>query len=52
VEIEVDGGIDAATAPVAVAAGARVLVAGTSVFRHTQGVAAGIAALREAAWRG
>ena len=52
VEIEVDGGIDAATAPVAVAAGARVLVAGTSVFRHTKGVAAGITALREAACRG
>src|SRR5881409_3276863 len=31
--IEVDGGIDAATAPQAVAAGANVLVAGTAVFR-------------------
>jgi ribulose-phosphate 3-epimerase len=33
VDIEVDGGIDAATAPQAVAAGATVLVAGTAAFR-------------------
>ena len=32
VEIEVDGGIDIRTAPVVVAAGARILVAGTAVF--------------------
>jgi ribulose-phosphate 3-epimerase len=32
VEIEVDGGIDAATAPVVVAAGASILVAGSAVF--------------------
>ena len=32
VEIEVDGGIDARTAPLVVAAGATVLVAGNSVF--------------------
>jgi ribulose-phosphate 3-epimerase len=31
--IEVDGGIDAETAPQAVAAGANVLVAGTAAFR-------------------
>src|SRR4029079_1678201 len=31
--MEVDGGIDAATAPQAVAAGANVLVAGTAAFR-------------------
>jgi ribulose-phosphate 3-epimerase len=31
-EIEVDGGIDAATAPLVVAAGARILVAGSAVF--------------------
>jgi ribulose-phosphate 3-epimerase len=30
--IEVDGGIDAKTAPLAVAAGADVLVAGTAVY--------------------
>ena len=47
-EIEVDGGIDAATAPVVVAAGARALVAGSSVFKHEGGIAAGIMALRDA----
>ena len=44
--IEVDGGIDAVTAPLAIAAGANVLVAGTSVFRHPQGHAHAIASLR------
>jgi len=34
VDIEVDGGIDEATAPVAAAAGANVLVAGSAVFGH------------------
>ncbi len=48
VEIEVDGGIDADTAPDVIRAGARVLVAGTAVFKHPEGIAAGIAALREA----
>ena len=33
VDVEVDGGIDAATAPQTVAAGATVLVAGTAAFR-------------------
>jgi ribulose-phosphate 3-epimerase len=49
VEIEVDGGIDADTTPEVVAAGARVLVAGTAVFGHPGGAAGGIAALRAAA---
>ena len=48
VEIEVDGGIDAKTAPLAVKAGATVLVAGNSVFGHKQGIAAGIRAIRSA----
>jgi len=47
IEIEVDGGIDSRTAPLVVAAGATVLVAGNSVFGFHQGVAAGIKALRE-----
>ncbi len=47
-DVEVDGGIDAATAPLVAAAGASLLVAGTSVFGHPGGVAAGIAALRDA----
>ena len=48
-ELEVDGGIDATTAPLAVAAGANVLVAGTSVFGCSQGVESAIRRLREAA---
>jgi ribulose-phosphate 3-epimerase len=47
-DIEVDGGIDAETAPAVVAAGASLLVAGSSVFGYPGGVAAGIAALRDA----
>lgn len=47
--LEVDGGIDEETAPLAVAAGANVLVAGTSVFGHSQGVAAGMKRLETAA---
>jgi pentose-5-phosphate-3-epimerase len=35
-ELEVDGGIDEATAPTAVAAGANVLVAGTSILLLTR----------------
>jgi len=46
-DLEVDGGIDARTAPEAAAAGANVLVAGTSVFRHPQGAEAGLRALLE-----
>jgi len=47
-ELEVDGGIDQATAPRAVAAGANVLVAGTSVFGSDKDVAAAMEWLREA----
>ncbi len=47
VEIEVDGGIDAHSAPLVVKAGATVLVAGSSVYGHRQGVAAGIKAIRD-----
>jgi len=49
VEIEVDGGIDVATAPLVVHAGATVLVAGSAVYGHKPGVAAAIKALRDAA---
>jgi ribulose-phosphate 3-epimerase len=48
VEIEVDGGIDAKTAPLVARAGATVLVAGNAVFGHKLGVAAGIKAIRDA----
>src|SRR5438445_2605965 len=47
IEIEVDGGIDARTAPLVVAAGASVLVAGNSVYGYKGGVAAGIKAIRD-----
>jgi len=46
-ELEVDGGINAKTAPRVVAAGARVLVAGNAVFGGGQTVSAAIAALRK-----
>jgi ribulose-phosphate 3-epimerase len=48
IDIEVDGGIDVETAGRAVAAGANVLVAGSSVYGHRDGAAAGVRALREA----
>jgi ribulose-phosphate 3-epimerase len=44
----VDGGIDETTAPMAVAAGANVLVAGTSVFGADHSVAAAMESLRNA----
>ncbi len=47
-ELEVDGGIEPDTAPLVVEAGARVLVAGTAVFRHSEGAEAGVRALVEA----
>lgn len=49
VDVQVDGGIDEHTAPQVVAHGANVLVAGTSIFRSPDGIAARIAALRRAA---
>jgi ribulose-phosphate 3-epimerase len=49
IELEVDGGIDAETAPQAVQAGARVLVAGSAVFHAKEGVAAAMQRLRAAA---
>jgi ribulose-phosphate 3-epimerase len=46
--LEVDGGIDEATAPLAVEAGANVLVAGTSIFGTNKKVADAMEALRDA----
>ena len=46
IELEVDGGIDAETAPLAVEAGARVLVAGSSVFGVKEGIAVGMERLK------
>jgi len=47
-ELEVDGGIDEETAPMAVAPGANVLVAGTSVFGTGKDVLAAMESLRDA----
>jgi len=48
-ELEVDGGINPETAPLAVRAGARVLVAGEAIYGARIGVEAAIRALRESA---
>jgi ribulose-phosphate 3-epimerase len=48
VELAVDGGVDEHTAPICVAAGARFLVAGSSVFGPRRSVAEGINAIRSA----
>jgi ribulose-phosphate 3-epimerase len=48
IDLEIDGGITPETAPAAIAAGARALVAGNAVFSH-QDYKAAIAALRGAA---
>jgi len=47
-DVEVDGGIDADTAPLAVAAGANILVAGTAIFGQSEGVTAAMTRLRAA----
>jgi ribulose-phosphate 3-epimerase len=49
IELEVDGGIDAETTPLAVEAGARVLVAGSAIFGAAEGVKAAMDGLRAAA---
>jgi ribulose-phosphate 3-epimerase len=46
--LEVDGGIDTTTAPLTVAAGADVLVAGSAVFNESEGVTAAMRRLRSA----
>lgn len=47
-ELGVDGGIDPITAPLVVAAGANVLVAGSSIFAADHGVAGAMEGLRDA----
>ena len=51
VDLEVDGGIDRVTAPVATAAGANVLVAGSAIFSQPSSIDAA-RAIREAALAG
>jgi len=46
-ELEVDGGIDVHTAPLAVHAGADVLVAGTAIFGDEDGPRAGLQRLMQ-----
>ncbi|MDP3047669.1 MAG: ribulose-phosphate 3-epimerase [Chloroflexota bacterium] len=41
-EVQVDGGIDTATAPRVVAAGADILVVGSAIFRHDGGIREGV----------
>lgn len=48
IDLEVDGGIDAHTAPRVVAHGANVLVAGTAIFGAAEGIDAAMAAIRAA----
>ena len=48
IDLEVDGGITAATAGAAVGAGANVLVAGSAVFGHPEGPAIAIKELSAA----
>ncbi len=45
-QLQIDGGIDAKTAPIAKAHGANNLVAGTAVFRHPEGAHVAINLLR------
>lgn len=47
IELEVDGGISAETAPRVVQAGARVLVAGSAIFNQRESVAEAIGKLRD-----
>jgi ribulose-phosphate 3-epimerase len=50
IDLQIDGGVTPETAPLCIAAGANVLVAGSAVFKGGEGAyAANIAAIREAA---
>jgi ribulose-phosphate 3-epimerase len=46
IDIEVDGGINAQTIGTAMQAGANVMIVGSSIFRHPQGIQAGFDDLR------
>ena len=50
-ELEIDGGIDAATAPRAVEAGVNVLVAGSAIFNNQASIASNIETLRQSVER-
>ncbi len=46
-DLQIDGGITVETLPLALEAGVNVFVAATAIFKHPQGIAAGIQALKE-----
>ena len=48
VRIQVDGGVDGKTVGACAAAGAEIMVAGTAVFRHPQGMVAAVSSLKAA----
>lgn len=48
IDLEVDGGINSATAQTAAQSGANVLIAGNGIFGHPQGISQGIQELRRA----
>lgn len=49
IDIEVDGGINSETISMALNAGANVMIAGSCIFGHRDGIAAGMNALRQSA---
>ncbi len=51
IDIEVDGGINSQTIVTARASGANIMIAGSCLFGHADGIAAGMAALRRATAR-
>jgi ribulose-phosphate 3-epimerase len=51
INVQVDGGITPDTLQIVYQAGARIVVAATSIFKHSQGIAAGIRDLRNAVVR-
>ena len=50
--IEIDGGVDSETLPAALEAGGQVFVAASAVYKHPQGISAGMQALRSASLHG
>jgi ribulose-phosphate 3-epimerase len=46
-QIEIDGGIDSTTLPLAYQAGARIFVSASAIFKHDDGIREGIASLRK-----
>ena len=47
IDLEIDGGIDSKTAPLAIKAGANVLVSGTTIFNNTGSISENIKSLRK-----